>query len=313
METSLFWQKAPTLCLQHVCVVCFLAYGLVLVNIWWIICDSSLFQYVGFVNHLRMVDRSMDPIFLFWVGVEYGLRSSRLETSTLHKAVDYREMDGDNSGVEGDNWNTDDELEIDNFSLSSNSSLTPPNGEAVACSGEASSSAGSSDSKLIDHFIGMGFSEKMVAKAIQENGKENTDSILETLLTYSALESSPQGQQHIDSDHCSLECEGSFLDDFSDIDSFSDNEEITNPGSDEEDRLSSLVKMGYTRDEASIAIERCGLNSSLVELTDFITAAQMAKVADVHFPLETSRRLIIHLRKGNILIMRCGKGKSRGG
>jgi hypothetical protein len=46
------------------------------------------------------------------------------------------EQDGDNSGVEGDNWNTDDELEIDNFSLSSNSSLTPPNGEAVACSGE---------------------------------------------------------------------------------------------------------------------------------------------------------------------------------
>jgi hypothetical protein len=39
-----------------------------------------------------------------------------------------------------------------------------------------------------------------------------------------ALESSPQGQQHIDSDHCSLECEGSFLDDFSDVDSFSDNE-----------------------------------------------------------------------------------------
>jgi hypothetical protein len=39
-----------------------------------------------------------------------------------------------------------------------------------------------------------------------------------------ALESSPHahGQQHIDSDHCSLECEGSFLDDFSDIDSFSD-------------------------------------------------------------------------------------------
>jgi hypothetical protein len=46
------------------------------------------------------------------------------------------EQDGDTSGVEGDNWNTDDELEIDNFSLSSNSSLTLPNGEAVACSGE---------------------------------------------------------------------------------------------------------------------------------------------------------------------------------
>jgi hypothetical protein len=28
--------------------------------------------------------------------------------------------------------------------------------------------------------------------------------------------------------------------------------------SDEDEKLLSLVKMGYTRDEASIAIERCG-------------------------------------------------------
>lgn len=35
---------------------------------------------------------------------------------------------------------------------------------------KASSSAGSSSSKMIDHFVGMGFSEEVVAKAIQENG-----------------------------------------------------------------------------------------------------------------------------------------------
>lgn len=35
-------------------------------------------------------------------------------------------------------------------------------------------------------------------------------------------------------------------------------QEITNPVSDEEGKLLSLVKMGYTMDEASIAIERCG-------------------------------------------------------
>ena len=48
------------------------------------------------------------------------------------------EQDGDASGVEGDNcdWNTEDELEIDNFSLSSSLSLTPPNEEVVAGSGE---------------------------------------------------------------------------------------------------------------------------------------------------------------------------------
>ncbi|KAG2714570.1 hypothetical protein I3760_03G033500 [Carya illinoinensis] len=184
-------------------------------------------------------------------------------------------MNGDASGVGGENfdWNTDDELEVNDFSLSSCSSLTPPNGEAVVGCGE-----------LIDHFIGMGFSKKMVSKAIQENGEENTDSILETLLTYSAIESSPQGQPDIDSDNSSLDSGGSFLDDFSDIDSSSDTEEIMIPESDEDGKLLSLVKMGYTVDEASIAIERCGQNSSLVELTDFICAAQMAKVADAHFP-----------------------------
>ncbi|XP_041004750.1 DNA (cytosine-5)-methyltransferase DRM2 isoform X4 [Juglans microcarpa x Juglans regia] len=130
----------------------------------------------------------------------------------------------------------------------------------------------------------MGFSRKMVSKAILENGEENTDSILETLLTYSAIESSPRGQHDVDSDNSSLDSGGSFLDDFSDIDSSSDTEEIMIPESDVDGKLLSLVKMGYTVDEASIAIERCGQNSSLVELTDFICAAQMAKVADAHFP-----------------------------
>lgn len=35
---------------------------------------------------------------------------------------------------------------------------------------QVSSSTGSSHSKLIDHFVGMGFPEKMVRKAIEENG-----------------------------------------------------------------------------------------------------------------------------------------------
>jgi hypothetical protein len=36
---------------------------------------------------------------------------------------------------------------------------------------KTSSSASSSGSKLFDRFVGMGFAEKMVAKAIKENGK----------------------------------------------------------------------------------------------------------------------------------------------
>ncbi|KAH0984852.1 hypothetical protein GBA52_012029 [Prunus armeniaca] len=201
-------------------------------------------------------------------------------------------QDGNTSGEDGNDidWNTEDELEIDNFTLSSSSSLTVPGGEAVVGCGESSSSPGPSNSKVVDHFVGMGFSGKMVAKAIQEHGEENTDSILETLLTYSALESSPQEQQQVDCNHCSSDNEGSFLDDFSDMDSFSDNEEIINPTSEKEKKILSLVNMGYTVEEASIAIERCGLDSTVVELTDFIFAAQTARAEDVNFPLEEKPR-----------------------
>ncbi|KAI4350674.1 hypothetical protein L6164_005106 [Bauhinia variegata] len=191
------------------------------------------------------------------------------------------EPEDDDSGVESENfdWNTEDELEIENFQ-SSSSSLTGLNGDGITGSGEGSSSAGSSNSKMFDHFVGMGFPEKVVSKVIQENGEDNADLILETLLTYSALDTPPQQQQQIESDPCSSDYEGSFLDDFSDIDSFSDNEEITNSASDNDGKLLSLVNMGYGVDEASIALERCGPDSSLAEIVDFICAAQVAKSSD---------------------------------
>ncbi|KAH9790777.1 hypothetical protein WN944_009841 [Citrus x changshan-huyou] len=239
-------------------------------------------------------------------------------------------MDENASGGDSDDidWNTDDELEIASYGLPSCSSMTVNDGETIAGSTEASSSAGSSSSKMIDHFVGMGFSEEvvakaiqengeqntdlileallkhsasssasssksklidhfvgmgfsvdMVAKAIQENGEEKTDSILETLLTYSALGQSSQAEQHINSDQNSPELDGSFLDGFSDTDSF-EGEEITNPDPDKEEKLVSLASMGYSVQEASIAMERCGPNTSIAELTDFICAAQMAKAAD---------------------------------
>ncbi|KAM1712651.1 hypothetical protein ACFX12_023505 [Malus domestica] len=211
----------------------------------------------------------------------------------------YGEMDGEDSN--DFDWNTDDELEIENFTLSTSSSLTV-GGEAIVRSGESSSSAGPSNTKVLDHFVAMGFSEKMVVKAIQEHGEENTDSILETLLTYSALESSPEEKQEVetlqevepqevepqeaDSDDFSLDdYDESFLDDFSDLDSCSDTEEIINPTS-EKGKIRSLVNMGYTMEEASIAIERCGTDSTVAELTDFICAAQMARAEDALLPIE---------------------------
>ncbi|BBH08963.1 domains rearranged methyltransferase 2 [Prunus dulcis] len=218
--------------------------------------------------------------------------------------IAHREMDGNTSGEDGNDidWSTEDELEIESFTLSSSSSLTVPGREAIVGSGEASSSQGPSNSKVVDHFVGMGFSGKMVAKAIEEHGEENTDSILETLLTYSALESSPQEQQQVDcDDQFSSDSKASFLDDFSDIDSYSDNEDILNPTSEKNKKLLSLVNMGYTVEEASIAIERCGLDSTVVELTDFICAAQMARAEDAHLPLEEKPRLNHAYKKRKLL------------
>ncbi|RZC10319.1 DNA (cytosine-5)-methyltransferase DRM2-like [Glycine soja] len=194
-------------------------------------------------------------------------------------------MGGDDSGLESDNfdWNTEDELEIQNYN-SSSSCLTLPNGDAVTGSGEASSSAVLANSKVLDHFVSMGFSREMVSKVIQEYGEENEDKLLEELLTYKALESSSRPLQRIEPDPCSSENAGSSWDDFSDTDIFSDDEEIAKTMSENDDTLRSLVKMGYKQVEALIAIERLGPNASLEELVDFIGVAQMAKAEDALLP-----------------------------
>ncbi|KAM5551804.1 hypothetical protein ABKV19_026585 [Rosa sericea] len=147
----------------------------------------------------------------------------------------------------------------------------------------------------------MGFSHNMVAKAIQEHGLEDADSILETLLLYNALESCPpeqhslpklhsppeqcssQEQQQIDSDLFSSDYDWSFLGGFSDS---SDDEVTIDPTSEAEAKLMSLVIIGYNELEASMAIERCGIDSPLVDLTDFLSAAQISKAEDAHLPLE---------------------------
>ncbi|OMO80649.1 DNA (cytosine-5)-methyltransferase DRM2-like protein [Corchorus olitorius] len=77
----------------------------------------------------------------------------------------------------------------------------------------------------------------MVLKAIQENGDENIDSILETLLTYA---------------------------------------EFFNPDSDDESKLLFLTKMGYSEAEAFNSHGDHVVDSSIAELTDFICAAQIS-------------------------------------
>ncbi|XWS30372.1 hypothetical protein CRYUN_Cryun24cG0111600 [Craigia yunnanensis] len=194
-------------------------------------------------------------------------------------------MNRNSCGEDADNfdWDTEDELEIDNYAISSRSGVSLPNGETDLGSAEVSSSADSLNSKLIDHFVGMGFPKELVAKAIKENGKASRRGKYRFHIgdSIDALEKSAPMQQPADSGNWSSDYEGSFLDDFSDIDSSSETEEIMNPDSDEERKLLYLTKMGYSEAEASIAMERYGPDSSIAV---FICAAQMAKAADALFP-----------------------------
>ncbi|KAE8685627.1 Detected protein of confused Function [Hibiscus syriacus] len=49
--------------------------------------------------------------------------------------------------------------------------------------------------------------------------------------------------------------------------------------------------MGFSEAEASIAMKRCGSDSSITKLTDFICAAQMAKAANAFFPVKDRKPL----------------------
>ncbi|URD79355.1 DNA (cytosine-5-)-methyltransferase [Musa troglodytarum] len=131
----------------------------------------------------------------------------------------------------------------------------------------------------IADFIEMGFSEDSVMKAVEENGGSDRDAILETLLASAAIEESPARLHHPAGDGSSSGHDLSDEVDFSDEDSMED---------DSEDKLITLVEMGFPSNEASAAIHRCGPNASIWELADSIHAAEVAKTFE-RDPGESSR------------------------
>lgn len=163
------------------------------------------------------------------------------------------------------------------------SSVAIPTQEGSSGLGEAHAGPSCSKSKLIPHFVGMGFSEEMVAKAIEENGEENTEAVLEMLLTYTALEKSPPQHEGCPTDLCSSESREEIMDDeFSDTDGFLADQESINALPEKDKKLLLLVEMGFPTEEAASAVDRCGPDASLVELTDSIYAAQTAKASGAH-------------------------------
>ncbi|CAI8594516.1 unnamed protein product [Vicia faba] len=198
-----------------------------------------------------------------------------------------RDKMSDDSGLEsgGYDWNTEDELEIESFH---SSCIAVPNGQTSGSRSleENTFAAGPSNTKVFDCFINMGFRPELVSKVIQEYGEENEDKLIQELLTYQELESSSQQQQQVEPDPTSSEYAASSWDDSSDEDFFSDEEMPKSCLSENDDTLLSLVKMGFNEEEALMAVKRLGPNSSLEELVDFISVAQLVKSEDALLPPE---------------------------
>lgn len=236
---------------------------------------------------------------------------------------------GDNASgedYEDIDWNTEDELDI--TPSSGPSAVTTA--EPIVSNGEASLSAGPSNYKVVEHFLGMGFSEELIERAIKDNGEANTDAILNSLLTYAHLEESPdeinscnQQQQCVDDDSFNLSSDDdeSALNDLSESDSWSgswsdsDAAECSSSLPKHEKALLSLANMGYSIEEASAAMDRCGPGASIVELTDFICAAQMAKTEDVFFEEEKPNISLLNgvLKKRKLYELKNWEKKKRKG
>ncbi|KAF9625121.1 hypothetical protein IFM89_019210 [Coptis chinensis] len=153
---------------------------------------------------------------------------------------------------------------------------------AVFTSFLASTSAGpSASSSLIDHFVGMGYPENMVTKAIQENGMNGH---IVTLLNYSALNDSPSQSEPACVEHSS-ENENDTFDDILDFESCLAEKEDAVDMPDKEKKFLQLIEMDFQEEEASSAIDACDPDTLITDLIDFIYAARMAKRGDSPHPV----------------------------
>ncbi|KAJ1399486.1 SAM-dependent methyltransferase DRM [Sesbania bispinosa] len=174
------------------------------------------------------------------------------------------------------NWNTDDELEV--FGIPSPSptySSQESSGHSVV---ESSVTCASADcTKLFSHFVGMGFSREAVIKAIEEHGDENEEDILETLLTVTASVEDPIPDVSNKPSSCAKKSDKQ-------VDIYDEGSCPRSPENtftiEKDETLSILVNMGYPLEEALVAIDKCGPEAEICELTDFICATQLEKEID---------------------------------
>ncbi|KAL6593890.1 hypothetical protein ACP70R_048791 [Stipagrostis hirtigluma subsp. patula] len=143
----------------------------------------------------------------------------------------------------------------------------------------------------LENFVGMGFKKNTVLEAMKKNGDGDADSLLQLILTLQEIENDPL----LDSGSASG-CVPRPVDD-SDDEGFLENwddeaaggnsyrgpnsddsndEDFLQEMSQKDEKVESLVNMGFPEDEAKMAITRCGPDASVDVLVDFIYASQTA-------------------------------------
>ncbi|KAK7348006.1 hypothetical protein VNO80_22554 [Phaseolus coccineus] len=166
--------------------------------------------------------------------------------------------------------------------------------------------ASSSGGELRAFFIGMGFLPCLVDKVIEENGEENSETLLEALLRYSAHKSNCDSSDSFGGFHNAssgtsapniysyghskeaLRKSNSLSSDS--LDSLFDDkdppeisnvnlakEELDELNIDIDDKRGSLLMMNFCTEEVEFAIRKLGHGASIPELVDFIFALQIAK------------------------------------
>lgn len=224
--------------------------------------------------------------------------------------------DGPEDDIIDIDWTTDDELDIRSAPGTTAEILpvTDIMSQPSTSNGEASTSGCSSRMKLINHFIAMGFSKRLVERAIEENGEKDTDAIVNSLLTYANLEESPEHEHQLSpiSDPSSSNYNEASLDDLSDMESWEIEEKpdliseehknlellaATESLSEEQEKmLRDLVDMGYPLEEAKTAMDRSP-GAPIDELINAIAAAQMSREQDCYLPEDDLKPR--HLSNGN--------------
>uniref|UniRef100_A0ACD5Z0H4 Uncharacterized protein n=1 Tax=Avena sativa TaxID=4498 RepID=A0ACD5Z0H4_AVESA len=189
-------------------------------------------------------------------------------------------------------WESDGEAEsssaraMRNLDVAGPSTLVRQDSNGWA-NGEAASTS------LIEAYAGMGFPKERVLKGIKEIGYNDPNALLELLLAYKTL-----GDDDTAVGNCSsgfmpqhIEDEDDLDSEYWDGDNDEDGGEPNSDGSSDEGflrkmsekdkKINSLLDMGYTEDEANMAITRCGVDAPLFVLIDSLCTSQSAGQCEV--------------------------------